>query len=97
MNAPDQPATRPAPARGAVRRIAAAAIVSALVFVSLWLLAFSIITSALISAGCCAVVVVASAVWDPIEAVLDAIAAIIFGVLAAIAAFFAAIFSLFGS
>jgi hypothetical protein len=70
---------------------------SVLVFVALWLMAFSIVTSALISAGCCAVVVVASAVWDPIEALLDAIAAIVFGILAAIAALFAAIFSLFGS
>ena len=97
MNASNEPASRPAPARGPVRRIAAAVIVSALVFVSLWLMAFSIVTSALISAGCCVVVVAASAVWDPIEALLDAIAAIVFGVLAAIAALFSAIFSLFGS
>jgi hypothetical protein len=63
----------------------------------MWLMAFSVLTSLLTAAGCCVVVVAASAVSDPVEMVLDAIAALVFGVLGAIAAFFAAIFSLFGS
>jgi hypothetical protein len=66
------------------------------VFLLLWLMAFSVVTSLLIASGCCVVVVAASAASDPVEMVLDAIAAVGFGVLAAIAAVFGAIFSLFG-
>jgi hypothetical protein len=97
MNAPNQTVTRPAPANGLGRRIAATVLLGGLIFVALWLMALSVITSLLISTGCCVVLVAASTVWDVVEAVLNAIAAVVFGVLAAIAAVFAAIFSLFGS
>ena len=97
MNAPNEPVTRPASASGLVRRIAATVIMSALVFLLLWLMAFSVFTSVLIASGCCVVVVAASAASDPVEMVLDAIAAVVFGVLGAIAAVFGAIFSLFAS
>ena len=94
MNAPHQ--QRAGSARGPVRRVVAALLLSALVFVALWLVAFSVVTSLLISAGCCVVFVAVGAVSDLVEAVLDAIAAVVFGLLAAIEALFAAIFSLFG-
>ena len=97
MNAPHEPVTRPASASGPVRRIAATVIMSGLVFLLLWLMAFSVFTSLLIAGGFCVVVVSASAASDLVVTVLDAIAAVVFGVLGAIAAVFAAIFSLFGS
>ena len=95
MNASDKPGPRPSSANSLVRRIAAAMILSGLVFVVLWLMAFSIVTSLLASAGFCIVVAVASAALDPVETMLEAIAAVVFGILGAIAAFFAAIFSIF--
>jgi hypothetical protein len=95
MNAPNEPGTRPA-AISLVRRIAATVIMGGLVFLLLWLMAFSVFTSLLIATGCCVVVVAASAASDLVVTVLDAIAAVIFGVLGAIAAVFAAIFSFFG-
>jgi hypothetical protein len=79
-----------------VRRIATIVTLSALVFVVLWLMAFSFLTSLLIASGCCVVVVAASSVSDLVEIVLDAISAVVFGILAAIAAIFGAIFGLFG-
>src|SRR4051794_32942368 len=97
MNAPDEPATKPAPAGGPARRIAATVIVGGLVFLVLWLMAFSVLASALIATGFCVAVVGASTVSDLVVTVLEVIAAIVFGVLGAIAAVFAAIFSLFGS
>jgi hypothetical protein len=97
MNAPTEPTSRSASASRGVRRIAVAAILGGLVFFVLWLTAFSLVTSLLIGSGCCAVIVVAGATSDPIEAVLDAISAVVFGVLAAIAAVVAAIFGLFGN
>jgi hypothetical protein len=97
MNPPQETVTRPAPTSGLIRRLAATVIMGALLFLVLWLMALSVVTSLLISAGCCVVLVAASTVFDLVEAVLNAIAAVIFGVLAAIAAVFAAIFSLFGS
>ncbi len=96
MNAPHEPVTRPAPARGLVRRIAATVIMSGLVFLLLWFFVFSVFTSLLVASGFCLVVVAAGAASDPFEMVLDAIAAVVFVVLGAIAAVFAAIFSLFG-
>jgi hypothetical protein len=84
---------RARPARGPVRRIVTAMILGAFVFVALWLLAFSLFASLLISSGCCVVLVAASTISDIVEMILDAISAVIFGVLAAIAALFAAIFS----
>ena len=97
MNAPHQPTARSTPASRLARRIAATVIMSGVVFLLLWLMAFSVFTSLLTAAGCCVVVVAVSAASDPVETVLDAIAAVVFGVLGAIAAFFGAIFSLFGS
>jgi hypothetical protein len=97
MNAPVESTPRAASTSRAVRRIAVAAVMGVLVFIALWLMAVSFVTSVLIASCCCAVIIVASSVSDVVEAILDAIAAVVFGVLAAIAAVFAAIFSLFGS
>ena len=97
MSAPNEPVTRPASASGLARRIAATVIMSGVLFLLLWLMAFSVFTSLLTAAGCCVVVVAASEASDLVEMVLDAIAAVVFGVLGAIAAVFGAIFSLFGS
>ena len=95
MNSPE-PAVRSASNSTPARRIAVAVILSGLVFAVLWIMVFSMVTSLLIGAGCCVVVVAASSVSDLFEMVLDAIAAVVFGVLAVIAAIFGAIFSLFG-
>jgi hypothetical protein len=92
MNSP-QPAAPPAPHASPLRRIAAAVILGGLLFSVLWITVFSMVTSLLIGAGCCVVIVAASSVSDAVELLVDAIAAAIFAVLAAIAA----IFSLFGS
>ncbi len=96
MNAPDRPATRRAPA-SLSRRIVATMIAGGALFLLLWLMALTALTSLLIAAGVCITLLSASAVSDPVETVLDFLVAIVFGVLAAIAAFFAAIFSLFSS
>ncbi len=96
MNATREHRQRPASASGTVRRIVATLILSGIVFVAMWLMAFSLLTSLLVSSGCCVVLVAASTVFDVVEMVVDAIAAIIFGVLGAIAAVFAAIIALFG-
>ena len=88
MNSPE-PAARPAPNSSPARRIAAAVMLSGLVFAVLWIMVFSMITSLLIGAGCCVVIVAASSVSDLVDMLLDAIASAIFGVLAVIAAIFA--------
>jgi hypothetical protein len=93
MNAPQEPAARPAPTRRLARRVAATAIMSGLIFLLLWLVAFSAFTSLLIASGCCVVVVAASATFDPVLTVLDAIATVLFEVLGAIADFFAGLFN----
>jgi hypothetical protein len=95
MNSPE-PAVRPAPSSSPARRIAAAVMLGGLVFAVLWIMVFSMVTSLLIGAGCCVVIVAATSVSDVFEMLLDAIATVIFGVLAVIAAIFAAIFGLFG-
>lgn len=95
MNSPE-PAVRPASNSRPARRIAVAVILSGLVFAVLWIMVFSMVTSLLIGAGCCVVIVAASSVSDLAELVLDAVATVIFGVLAVIAAIFGAIFSVFG-
>jgi hypothetical protein len=95
VNSPGQP-VRPASNSSRARRIAVAAILSGLVFAVLWIMVFSMVTSLLIGAGCCVVIVAASSVSDLVEMVLDAVATVIFGVLAVIAAIFGAIFSVFG-
>ncbi len=95
MSSPEQ-ATRPASDNSPARRIAAAVILSGLVFMLLWMMVFGMITSALISTGCCVVVIAASSVSDIVEMLLDAVASAVFGILAVIAAIFGVIFSLFG-
>ena len=96
MNAPDQTTARPASTRSLVRRIAASVIMSAIVFLVLWVMAFSLLTSVLISSGFGVVLIAACAVSDLVEMVLDAIATVIFAIFAAIAALIAAVLSLFG-
>jgi hypothetical protein len=95
MNSPE-PAVRPASNSSPARRIAVAVILSGLVFVVLWIMVFSMVTSLLIGAGCCVVIVAVSSLSDLFEMLLDAVATVIFGVLAAIAAIFGAILGLFG-
>jgi hypothetical protein len=98
MNAPVEPAAQPrSTSRNLVRHIAVSLILSGLVFLMLWIMAFSFATSLLIGSGICVVIIAASATLSLIEMVLDAIATIVFGTLAAIAAVVAAVFSLFGS
>lgn len=92
MNAPDRPATPRAPT-SLSRRIVATLIVGGTIFLVLWLMALTALTSLLISAGLCLALLSASAVSDPVETVLEFLVAIVFGMLAAIAAFFAALFS----
>ncbi|ANV99365.1 hypothetical protein [Bradyrhizobium icense] len=94
MNSPE-PAARPASNGSPFRRIVAAVILGGLVFTVLWIMVFSMVTSMLIGAGCCVVIVAASSASDLVEMLLDAVAAVIFGVLAVIAAIFGAIFSVF--
>jgi hypothetical protein len=94
MNSPP-PAVQPT-SNSPARRIAAAVMLGFLVFAVLWVMVFGMVTSLLIGAGCCAVIVAASSVSDVVEMLLEAAAAVIFGVLAVIAAIFGAIFSLFG-
>jgi hypothetical protein len=93
---PPEPAARPAPNSSPARRIAVAVILSGLVFVVLWIMVFNVVTSLLIGAGCCIVIVAASSLSDLVDMLLDALATVIFGVLAVIAAIFGAIFGLFG-
>ena len=95
MNSPE-PAVRPAPNSSPARRIAAAVILSGLVFDVLWIMMFGMLTSLLIGAGCCVVIVAASSLSDLFDMLLDALATVIFGVLAVIAAIFGAILGLFG-
>ena len=95
MNSPE-PAVRPASNSSPARRIAVAVILSGLVFAVLWITVFSMVTSLLIGAGCCVVIVAASSLSDLFDVLLDAVATVIFGLLAVIAAIFGAIFSLFG-
>ena len=92
---PPEPAARPATNSSPARRLAAAVMLSGMVFIALWIMVFSMITSLLIAAGCCVVIVAASSLSDVIDMLLDAVATVVFGVLAIIAAIFAAIFSLF--
>ena len=90
MNSPE-PAVRPASNSSPARRIAVAVILSGLVFAVLWIMVFSMVTSLLIGAGCCVVIVAASSLSDLLDMLLDAVATVIFGVLAVIAAIFGAI------
>lgn len=97
MNAPVESTSRSAPTSRVIRRIAVSAIMSVLVFLVMWLMAFNLVTSLLIASSFCAVTVLASSISDLIGIVVDTVAAVVFAVLAAIAAVVAAIFSLFGS
>ena len=96
MNAPAEPKARSASTSSLTRRVAVSVIAGGLIFLVLWIMAFSVFTSMLIGSGCCVVLVATSEFSDLVEMVLDAIASVIFGVLAVIAAVFGAIFSLFG-
>ena len=96
MSAPQEPAAPRASASGTGRRVAAAVALGGLIFLLLWLTAFSVLTSLLISMACCVVVTAASSVSDIVETILDATATVVFGIFAVIAAIFAAIFGLFG-
>jgi len=93
---PPEPAARPAPNSSPAHRIAVAVVLSGLVFAVLWIMVFNVVTSLLIGAGCCVVIVAASSLSDLVDMLLDALATVIFGVLAVIAAIFGAIFGLFG-
>jgi len=93
---PPEPAARPASNSSPARRIAVAVILSGLVFAMLWIMVFNVVTSLLIGAGCCVVIVAASSLSDLVDMLLDALATVIFGVLAVIAAIFGAILGLFG-
>ena len=93
---PPEPAARPAPNSSPARRIAVAVVLSGLVFAVLWIMVFNVVTSLLIGAGCCVVIVAASSLSDLVDMLLDALATVIFGVLAVIAAIFGAILGLFG-
>jgi hypothetical protein len=95
MNSPE-PAARTVSNANFARRLAVVVGLSGLVFVVLWITVFSMVTSLLIGAGCCVVIVAASSVSDLFEMALDAVATVIFGVLAVIAAIVGAIFSVFG-
>lgn len=93
---PPESAARPASKSSPASRLAAAVMLSALVFVVLWIVVFSMITSLLIGAGCCLVIVAASSLSDVLDMLLDAVATVVFGALAVIAAIVAAIFSILG-
>jgi hypothetical protein len=97
MNAPNEPVTRPASESGLVRRIAAAMIMSGLVFLLAWLAEFSAFISLLIASGFFVVVVAAGVALELVGMVLEAIAAAVLVVLGVVAVIFTAIFSLFGS
>ena len=90
MNSPE-PSARTASNANSARRLAVAVGLSGLLFVVLWITVFSMVTSLLIGAGCCVVIVAASSVSDLFEMALDAVATVIFGVLAVIAAILGAI------
>jgi len=76
---PPEPAARPASNSSPARRIAVAVMLSGLVFVVLWIMMFSMVTSLLIGSGCCVVIVAASSLSDLFDALLDALATVIFG------------------
>jgi hypothetical protein len=96
MSAPQDQSAQRASGSGAIRRVAAAVAMCAMIFLVLWVVAFSFLTALLIASGCCVVLVATSTVSDIVEMVLDAIATVVLGVFAAIAAVFAAIFAIFG-
>ena len=93
MNSPEPAARR---ASSSSPALAVAVMLSGLVFAVLWIMVFSMVTSLLIGAGCCVVIVAASSVSDLVDMLLDAAASVIFGVLAVIGAIFAGIAGLFG-
>jgi hypothetical protein len=95
MNTPAEPTTRSNSTSTLGRCLAVSVILGAVVFLLLWVTVFSFVTSLLIGAGCCAIIMLASATSEPIETIVGAIATIVFGILAAVAA--AVVFSLFGN
>jgi hypothetical protein len=95
QNAPDQTIAKPAPTNGFGRRIAASIFVGFIVFVVSWLMAFSLVASLLISAGCCVALVATSTVLELVATVLDLIATAFFAILAVVGAIVGAILALF--
>ena len=95
MNATQEPAAPPARTRRWGRRAAAMLAVGTVLFIALWVMAFSALTSLIVASSICVVVVGLSTAFDPVEAVLEAIVTVVLAVLGAIAAVFAAIFSIF--
>lgn len=95
MNALQEPAIRSESTRRRGRLMATAAIMGGLAFLTLWLMAFSALTSLLAASACCAVLIAASALSDPFEMVLDAVCSAILGVLSVVATIVAALFDVF--
>jgi hypothetical protein len=95
MTMQDQPQSTPAAKSGIGRRIAVALALGALVFVVLWWMALSFVTSVLVGSGTTVILAAGASFSDVIEAVLDWLAGVLAMILAAIAAVFAAIMSLF--
>lgn len=95
MNTPAEPTARPESKSGLARRIAVSAILGGLVFLVMWIMAFSVVTSLLIGAGFGVVIIAASETLELIATVLDVVASVIFAVLAGIAAVVGAILSFF--
>lgn len=98
MSSPSLKPEAPADAQsGFGRRIAISLMLGAVIFLALWFLAFSVMTSLIIGSGASVVIVAASASSDLVETVLDAIGAVVTAMLAAIAAVLGALFSAFGA
>lgn len=94
------PTPSPAPAEASsknsfLRRIAASALIGALLFGLLWYTVFNAVTAALVASGGTVVLLAGAQASDAFETVFDMIANILLGILAAIGAVFAAIMSFF--
>jgi hypothetical protein len=90
-----EPAVRPASKSSYARRFAAAVMLSGMVFVAMWIMAFSMMTSLLIGAGCCVLIVTAGSLFDLLAVLLDAVATVAMALLAAVTAIVGLILSLF--
>ena len=79
------------------RRVAGVVMLSAILFLVLWAVAFTAVTSAIVAGSVGGILVVGSASSDVFEMMVDAICSLVLGILAAIGAFFAGLFSIFGN
>jgi hypothetical protein len=95
MNATQESGASPARPRRWGRRVAAVLAVGMVLFVALWAMAFSALTSLIVASSTCIVVTGLSTAFDLVEAALEAITTMMLAMLGAIAAVFAAIFSIF--